>query len=300
MGRSSKHSGEPSKYKFAKLIMDAIHKAGETRKITYEQDAFLLRGEGKSGSIISLSNLYQEYCSAPGYGREEIIKGCMHNWFAHLLKMPEKFEGLKPDLLPALRDRSYFELTPLHLEVEGCKAAALPYEVLNEHFGVGLVYNLPDSLRFLPQEYLDELGVSFDEAMEVARQNLTKLKYGFIGLKSGEGVYLSASKDSYNPSRLILTDIIRRLRVKGDPIAMIPNRDSLIVTGADDEAGLAAMVAMVKDGLKSRGGSRELPCGSKATSGCRGSLILRTPNTQSSGICTFSLTVRTTPTRRRY
>jgi len=31
---------------------------------------------------------------------------------------------------------------------------------------------------------------------------------------------------------------------------MIPNRDTLIVTGADDEAGLTAMVSLAQEGLK--------------------------------------------------
>ena len=57
--------GPPSKDKFAKLLMDAIHKAGETGEIAYEPEEFRLRGEAEKGSIIFLSNAYQEYCSAP-------------------------------------------------------------------------------------------------------------------------------------------------------------------------------------------------------------------------------------------
>ena len=104
-------------------------------------------------------------------------------------------------------------------------------------------------MRSIPQEDLDGWGVSFYEALEAARQNLTELKHGFIGPESGEGVYLSASKDSYDASRLILTEIIRQFRLKGDPIAMIPNRETLVVAGSDDEDGLTAMISMVKDAL---------------------------------------------------
>jgi uncharacterized protein YtpQ (UPF0354 family) len=242
--------GPPSKDKFAQLMMDAIQKAGETGEITYEQEEFRLRGEDENGSIIFLGNVYEEYCAAQAEQREKILKLCVRNWFGHLREMPEEFEDVKPDLLPVVRARSYFELTRLQMEVEGHEAAISPHEVLGEHFAVGLVYDLPDSMRSIPQQVLDGWGVSFYEALEAARQNLTELKHGFIGPESGQGVYLSASKDSYDASRLILTDLIRQFRVKGDPIAMIPNRDTLIVVGSEDEAGLTAMLSLAKEALK--------------------------------------------------
>jgi uncharacterized protein YtpQ (UPF0354 family) len=239
----------PTRDQFAQLMMDAIHKAGETGEIAYEQEEFLLRGDGENGTIIFLSNAHQEYCSAPAEQREKILKRCVRNWFVHLREMPEEFEDAKPDLFPVVRARSYFDLTRLRMEVEGHEAAPWPHEVLGEHLAVGLVYDFPDSMWSIPQGALDGWGVSFYEALEVARRNLAGLKHAFIGPESGEGVYLSASGDSYDASRLILVEIVRRFRVKGDPVAMIPNRDALIVAGSDDEAGLEAMVSMAREGL---------------------------------------------------
>jgi hypothetical protein len=44
--------------------------------------------------------------------------------------------------------------------------------------------------------------------------------------------------------------MVRDFKVKGDAIAMIPNRDNLIVTGADDLAGLHGMIALANNALK--------------------------------------------------
>jgi hypothetical protein len=99
MGLLGKHSGPPSKDKFAKLLMDRIRKAGETGDIAYEQEEFRLRGESKGGSILFLSNLYQEYCTAPVEQRDTILKRCVRNWFAHLLEMPEDSGDAKPDIV---------------------------------------------------------------------------------------------------------------------------------------------------------------------------------------------------------
>ena len=39
------------------------------------------------------------------------------------------------------------------------------------------------------------------------------------------GVWASPWRDNYDASRLVLLDLIRRHKVKGDYVAMVPNRD---------------------------------------------------------------------------
>jgi hypothetical protein len=55
MDTPDKLSGPPSKDQFARLMMDAIHKAGETGEITCEQAEFRLRGEGENTSMVFAS-----------------------------------------------------------------------------------------------------------------------------------------------------------------------------------------------------------------------------------------------------
>ena len=125
-----------------------------------------------------------------------------------------------------------------------------PYEILGEHFGIGIVYDLPEAMRSIPQASLDAWGVTFYEAMEAAMENLLSLEGKFIGPESGEGVYLSATGDNYDASRLLIKDAIRHFQVKGDHIAMVPNRENLIVVGSEDVAGLAGMVKLAAKALK--------------------------------------------------
>lgn len=51
-------------------------------------------------------------------------------------------------------------------------------------------------------------------------------------------------------SRLLLSNVIRQIEVKGDPVAMIPNRETLIVAGSEDAAGLAAMLLLATEALQ--------------------------------------------------
>jgi uncharacterized protein YtpQ (UPF0354 family) len=240
----------PTKDEFAKLMMDRIHQAGETGNIIYEPEEDRIRGEGERGMVMFLPNAYQEYCGATQADREQILKHWVRNWFSCLRDMPEEFEDVKPDLLPVVRSRLHYELVALAAELEGGTRHRGPYQVLAEHFGIGLVYDLPDSMRSISHANLDTWGVTFYEALEVARENLMKLPSKFLGPPSGEGVYLSATRDSYDAARLLLPDLIRQFRVKGDPIAMIPSRENLIVAGSDHADGLAAMLTMVGESLK--------------------------------------------------
>ena len=84
--------------------------------------------------------------------------------------------------------------------------------------------------------------------LEVARHNLVQTQFAFAGI--GESVYASMTGDNYDASRLLLLDLIRKLEVQGDHIAMVPHRDSLLITGSDDLAGLGMMAKFAEDAFE--------------------------------------------------
>ena len=241
-------NNKPTKDEFAKLMTDRIRQTGEKGKIVYEPEEFRLRGEGKTYAAMFLANAYQEYCAADVDSREYVVKHYVRNWFAASKEMPEEFEDVKPDLLPVVRSRAHFELNSL--EFESGSTLNWPYEVLGEHFGIGIVYDLPESMRSIPQASLDAWGVTFYEALEAAMENLLSLDAKFVGPQSGKGVYLSATCDNYDASRLLMKDAIRHFQVAGDHIAMIPNRENLIVVGLEDVQGLAGMAKLAAKAMK--------------------------------------------------
>ncbi len=241
---------EPTKDDFAQLMIDRIQQAGEKGSIAYQPDEFRLRGEGQRSAALMLTNAYREYCAADEEKRERVLKHWVRNWFSLLRDMPEEFEDVRPDLLPIVRSRSHFELNQLRSLVESGTPISWPYVPLGEHFGVALVYDLPDAMRSIPQANLDAWGLTLYEALEIARENLASLPAKFIGPQSGEGVYLSATGDNYDASRILSAELIGQFQLHGDPVAMIANRDNLIVAGADDSEGLEAMLKMAAEALE--------------------------------------------------
>ena len=69
--------------------------------------------------------------------------------------------------------------------------------------------------------------------------------YGRIG----ENLYCFTSGDSYDASRLTLIDRILGLEIAGKPVAMVPTREQLFVTGSEDELGLAMMAELAGQAL---------------------------------------------------
>ena len=113
---------------------------------------------------------------------------------------------------------------------------------LGDHLAVGLVYDLPESMVMLHRDQLKTWDVTFFEAFEIARANLADLEASFGSME--DRLYISDTNDNFDASRVIMTEWIRQLQVKGAPVATVPNRDKLIVTGSEDAKGLRMMARL--------------------------------------------------------
>ena len=248
MGLFSRFFGPPSKHEFARLAMNGIRQAGEKGPINYDKEQFCLGNE--NGNRLFLENGYHEYLTAPKSERSRVVQRFVRVWFTASKEPPEDFESVKADLLPVIRSRAYIELAQLRMQGEGNDMSPWPYQPLAEDLAIAIVYDLPEAMRSVTQDDLDNWGVSFYEALEVARHNLSELKSAFIGPREGKGVYLSATNDNYDASRLLLGGLIRKMQVKGNPVAMVPNRDTLIVAGSEDIDALKGMLSLAKDAFQ--------------------------------------------------
>jgi hypothetical protein len=60
------------------------------------------------------------------------------------------------------------------------------------------------------------------------------------------GLFASPYADVYDSSRLLLTDAIRQLPVFGDPLAVVPTRNCLLITGTEDDDATAEMMSIAE------------------------------------------------------
>ncbi|MGE3809736.1 MAG: DUF1444 family protein [Gemmataceae bacterium] len=249
MGLLDKLFGPPKPDRFARLLIAALENAGETRHIDYDPDAFTLQFRGpddKEGGTAFLGNFYAEYCKEKRKERPARLKHIVRGLLSVYKDMPEEFEDVCPDLRPIIRSRGYLEFTSLQMEVDDDKI--MPHQLVGDHLVATVVFDLPEAMRSISQDNLESWGQSFYEVMEAARANLEETDFAFASI--GDCLYASATGDNYDASRLLMLDLIRSFKVKGEVIALVANRDRLLVTGADDEEGLGLMATLAEESLK--------------------------------------------------
>ncbi len=237
---------DQSKNDFAQLVMARLRETGVSGEISYDADEFQVTVEGETKSILYLGNAYREYCSLSRKNRPNSLRRFVRGWLDAHKPAPDEYADIKPDILPAVRSRSFFESARLRMAIGGDADTFLQYQTLGNDLGLGLVYDMPDSMKPISNREIALWGVTFYEALEAARENLRQLPPRIMGPKQGRGIYVFTTNDGYDSSRLILLDLIRQFQVKGDYIAMAPGREMLIVAGSEDAPGLQAMIELAK------------------------------------------------------
>lgn len=243
--------GPPTEAKFAQLFAGELQKAGEQRPIRYDAQEFqlVIAEEGDQSGIINLRNFYAEFCNLSPADRKKYLPETILAILAPREELPEDFEEIKPHLRPKIWARAGIEHTTLQARIRGGqKGIDMPQYEVGSHLLASIVYDLPRSVRSISMEELESWGASYYEALEIATQNLTEA--GFHYAKVGDGLYVSATGDSYDASRVLLTDFIRSLEVQGEVIAMVPNRDMLLVAGSDDDLALEGMVSLAEQAVQ--------------------------------------------------
>lgn len=240
--------GPPTMDKFARQVMRSLKAAGDTRKANYDaaEARILFTEEGRDAGVMNLRNLFGEYCSLPKGERQAWMRRTMLGLLNHM-EIPEEFEDVKPDLYPSVRTKSMPELMRLDAKLQGKDSLGLSlvWTPLSDCLATCLVYDLPQSMCFVTQDHLDKWGISLYEALEAARQNLEEKPCTIAALD--ERVYVFATNDAYDATRMLLTDRIRKLKIQGSPLVVPLSRDTLFLTGSEDEEGQKILLDLVEE-----------------------------------------------------
>ena len=227
----------PDEGTFAAELRAALADAGH--ELVYRPEDSTLRSDG--GTTLSLKNLYGEYRNTPPEARAAFVERTVRAMFPP--PIPERWEDAKGALLPSVRDQLYLDL--LDLRTPGNDVVRKP---VSTELVAALVHDGEVSMQFVTHEQLKRWGVTADEAWAAALENLAQ-REGPRFEKLQEGVYRSPWKDNYDTARVLIPRRLKRLRVKGDPVVFLPHRDVLIVTGSEDDEGLAAAIDAVGEAL---------------------------------------------------
>lgn len=233
---------------FAQVVLDAMAARGGRARagMVYRAEDFSLRSPNGGRDVVFLGNLYEDYRRAPRGTRAEVLERFIR--VHHDAERAWSFDDALPQLLPRVRPRSFYGDMALRARLEGWEAQEHSSLPLAGFLAVGLVVDQPESVVELQSNRLREWNVEPTWLHDAARRNLARLTDGPFA-EPMPGVFVSPWRDNHDASRLVLTEVIRRLGVRGRHVAFIPNRDTLIITGDADEAGLRAALAATEKEL---------------------------------------------------
>jgi hypothetical protein len=249
-------SGKPTMESVAREAI-ALLKAHGAQSATFDPKMNEVRGErdGQSYSIY-LGNLFHEYVRAPHAQRAAVLNKFVLGNAIEAAEMPDSYEAARPRLLPIVRtaaDESMGLLSAQRLSSAApgdAGPARLASKPLAGPFIVGLAFDTPNAIRRIDVRQLETWQVDLEQAFTDALHNLRGLPEHGGWQQIAAGVWRGAWGDSYEPSRILLPDLIRRLDV-ADPVALMPVRNALLVCSARNEAALGMVAALAKAAIES-------------------------------------------------
>lgn len=248
--------GPPSQDSFAEDARAALIAAGGPSDLVYDPANFALVST-KDERTIMLGRFYDVYISAPRRERSAMLEQFTRTW-TDTGPDTEHFENVRSLLLPVVRSRCYFEFSKLTLAAMGRPFDSVPFDTIGTHISVSLVIDREDAMSHVPAAQAQKWELNFEQLLPIAIENLrSRTDRGFS--EWAPGLFASHYDDSYDSSRLLLTEMIAALPLDGEPVAVVPHRNLLLITGSANREGLAACAQVIEESIGDRDAISAVP-----------------------------------------
>ena len=227
---------------YAVFVSKALSKAG-IDIVHYDEKEFSLRRA--DGFVFYLHNGYSRYCTVGKQDREAVLSSFVSAIVAMATtQIPKDPASLKASLLPVVRSTDYFALSRLQSQASGKSQTVdrTATQCLTEGVSICLAYDSPRSISILTDASLINVGLDFSGALTIARDNLRDKTDPRRMAQPEPGLFVGQWGDSYESSRMLLTDLFYRLPLYGDPVVYVPSRSQLWVTGSRNTKGIESML----------------------------------------------------------
>lgn len=242
--------GKPSRKNLVDAIIEAIRRADPDVTLTYDEAQFRIDycQRNRTGRLI-LANFFDGYRAEDSAGRREMIERIAQSISDP--PAPTTAEEARELLMPRVRSRYHYPLLPLTFEAEGLANSSwfeVPHRLLADRLAISLALDTEASIADVTPDNLDQWGLSFDQALDLAMVNLRRRTEPSFD-EALPGIFMGTWADYYDTSRLLLPELLADLNIKGQPVAAVPNRAVLLVTGDQDAENLANLATVATSGL---------------------------------------------------
>ena len=239
-----------SKDDYSLIVAEALCKKGiDEKTIHIDQKDFAIRQKDDRGRIVASFNLANSYASYNNSEtveqKSEVVERLLRPLFEPVNIKP--FQALKDMIFPVFRERRFYPIQPTAKITVG-----YPQIVVGNHLTTLLAIDENDYIFPITDAQFKEWGVSWDDAFEVAYDNMQKRPPITWQVDEDEErpedcIYILESDDIYGSSNLIFPSIIAELKVLGTPTVFIPAKNTIIVTGSDNVYGLKRALEIIAE-----------------------------------------------------
>jgi hypothetical protein len=231
--------------RFAAQVQAALRSRSGAR-YTYAPGDFALRRSG-TDHVVFLANIFATCQNLPRHLKRQQIAGFVTSLAEADQPLPTTFDQARPALMPVVRAMADWDAVQRHGGQQGKAIAMSPPGIrIGEELGVWLALDRLNSVSHLKASTLDSWKVDFATAYAVAEENL-RARTARPFERRDDGVYASSWHDAYDSSRLLLPDLLRALPLDGPPVAMVPNRDWLLVADSARPAAWERLGALAAE-----------------------------------------------------
>ena len=195
-------------------------------------------------STAYLDNAYMNYRSSPGE-LDAIINAYINALTKSSSDVKSNIE--KEHIFPVIKDRGYMEQITKLMNHSSKGELPFYYEKLNDVLYVLYAIDTPSSIKFMPKEDINALGVEEGELRNLSMANLMNANESLQIQGDRSTVSMVVADGIYEASFLLYDDLWTKenFPVKGDIVVYVPSRDVLIVTGSEDTESLETVRGIV-------------------------------------------------------
>ncbi len=222
---------------FAQRVIDAARANGFTGKARIvpgtQQIRFRDPVDRDKVFVLYLGNAYDDYVAAEFEARPGVIARYLA--LGNMTPITDLASRILPKATPS-RDVEARVLNVLPMKLNGVLAGRR----IGPTLALELAVDEPKQVRLITENDLAQAGLTEAEAFDHAIANLAARSVG-TWKELRPGLLRSPWADYFDGARLAIPDLFRRLGVRGDPIVVAPNRNTVLVTGSQELAGLRAL-----------------------------------------------------------
>ena len=195
-------------------------------------------------STAYLDNAYMNYRSSPGE-LDVIINAYINALTKSSSDVKSNIE--KEHIFPVIKDRGYMEQITKLMNHSSKGELPFYYEKLNDVLYVLYAIDTPSSIKFMPKEDINALGVEEGELRNLSMSNLMNANVSLQIQGDRSTISMVVADGIYEASFLLYDDLWTKenFPVKGDIVVYVPSRDVLIVTGSEDTESLETVRGIV-------------------------------------------------------